>query len=274
MCIVSAEAKLTKTKIMSMAIDNGRHLIAYSNKAKNTSGRVNSMILPIPGKLDKSWFYDTTSYNDFLDDIRKQSTIEMYLSLGMRSKGIDRSFESFEVGFYKIVTTNDIDSLKEHLSTLDDSQRPEISDELLDFFKSHYKGWSFVVCIFSGNKEMDAQPIMFEYEPFDYNTVYFPTMDSHTGGAPDLTEKVKMDHTIILNHSGLNESKVPKLKFSQDVPEILKRRKFVAYKYKESLINGDLYVSLSELGKSSDEDYSAYEMIKRRSSISPSLQES
>ena len=56
MCIVSAEAKLTKTKILSMALDNGRHLLSYTNKAKNLSGKVNSMILPIPGKVDKDWF--------------------------------------------------------------------------------------------------------------------------------------------------------------------------------------------------------------------------
>lgn len=263
MCMVSAEARLTKTKILSMALDNGRHLLAYTNKAKNLSGKVNSMILPIPGTLEKEWFYNTTEYNNFLDNIHKQAEVSRFRSAGV-SKGLSRSFEQFEVGFYKIVTTNDIDMLREHLSGLHESQRPDISDELLNFFKTQYKGWSFVVCIFSGDKEMDAQPIMFEYKPFSYDTIYYPTMDSHTGGAPDLNEDVDMDHTIIVDHIGL-EKFVPNVNFSQEVPEILKRRKFVALKFKSKFKNGDMYLSLDRLNIKTEDNSESFSIIKRRS---------
>ena len=67
MCIVSKEAKLSKTRILSMALDNGNHLLAYSNKVENTSGKQNSMILAVPGELRQEWFMDTSDYNKFLN---------------------------------------------------------------------------------------------------------------------------------------------------------------------------------------------------------------
>ncbi len=261
MCIVSAEAKLTKTKILSMALDNGRHLLSYANEAKNLSGKTNSMILPIPGKVDKKWFYDTTEYKDFLGDIHKQADVElnMYLSAGSKSRGI--SFDEFEVGFYKVVTTNDVDTLVEILGVYG----PEISSELMEFFKTQYKGWSFVCCIFDGDKKMDAQPIMFEYEPFEYNYVYFPMMDSHTGGAPSLNSNVQVDHTLITEYPGVSENMIGKVKFSQEVPEILKRRKFVSTKWKQEMINGDMYIDIGELNSKSDSLNDIFSFFMRKS---------
>jgi len=269
MCITSAKAKLSKTRIMSMALDNGRHLLSYSNKAKNLSGKVNSMILPVPGKVNRDWFHNTTDYNDFLGDIEDQAYIEQFRSRGMASNGIDRgflSFDEFQVGFYKVVTTDNIEALREHLNTLDESQRPDISDELLDFFKEHYGGWSFVICIFSGDKEMDAQPIMFEYEPVEFNYIYFPMMDGHNGGAPDLTGQVSVDHTLIVDFPGLEEDMVRKVKFEQEVPEVLKRRKFVSTKWKQSMRNGDMYVDLGELTRKSKDASEAYSFFMRKAS--------
>ena len=268
MCIVSAEAKLSKTKILSMPLDNGRHLLSYTNKVKNLSGKVNSMILPVPGKVSREWFHETTGYNNFLGDIEKQAYVEEFRSRGLKSKGISRSlsFDEFKVGFYNVVTTNSIDALKEHLSErVAEAQRPDISDELLDFFKEHYDGWSFVVCIFAGNKEMDAQPIMFEYEPVEFDILYFPMMDSHTGGAPNLKEHVSVDHTLIVDFPGLSEERVKKVEFSQDVPEVLKRRKFVSTKWKKSMINGDMYIDLGELNSKSKDASDVFSFFMRKS---------
>ncbi len=265
MCITSAKAELSKTKILSMALDNGRHLLSYSNKAKNLSGRPNSMILPIPGEVNKDWFYNTTEYNNFMSDIERDANAHLYRSAGILSKSKSLNFEEFELGFYKVITTNDIDRLKYRLLDLNESQRPEISEELLNFFKLNYEGWSFVVCIFTGSQEMDAQPIMFEYKPMDYNWIYFPTMDSHTGGAPDLTEKVKMDHTLILDQKGLKESLVSVVNFSQELPEILKRRKYVAHQLKQNFPNGDIYYNLSEIEMETDHKGHCFSHMKKQS---------
>lgn len=247
-----------------MPIDNRRHLLSYSNKVKNLSGKPNSMILPIPGKVDKDWFYNTTEYNKFMNDIERDTNTHLYRSAGILSKSKSLSFDEFELGFYKVITSNDIDRLKYRLLEFDESQRPEISEELLNFFKSNYEGWSFVVCIFSGNKEMEAQPIMFEYEPFEYNWIYFPTMDSHTGGAPDLNEDVRMDHALILDQRGLDESKVSAVKFSQELPEILKRRKYVTHQLKLALPNGDIYYNLSTIEDKTDFAGNCFQRMKKQ----------
>lgn len=134
MCITSGKAELSKTKILSMPLDNGRHLLSYSNKAINLSGKPNSMILPIPGEVNKDWFYNTTEYNRFMNDIERDANAHLYRSAGLLRKSKSLSFDEFEVGFYKVITTNDIDRLKYRLLDFyDESQRPEISEELLNF---------------------------------------------------------------------------------------------------------------------------------------------
>ena len=259
MCIVSAKAELTKTKILSMPLDNGRHLISYKNKAENKSGKVNSMILPIPGKLSKDWFYDTTEYNDFMDEIERRTKVNLTRSLGIERGFKSKSIEEFSLGIYKVISTNDIDALIDRLGVYG----PDISDELLDFFKNHYKGWNFVCCIFDGDKKMDSQPIMFEYEPFDSDWVYFPTMDSHTGGAPDLNESVKLDHTLMTEHSGLEGDTIKEVHFKQEVPEVLRRRKYAAFNPKGSLQNGDMYLKISDLASKGKFRGEFFEKLKR-----------
>lgn len=92
MCITINTAVLSKTKILSVPVNNGNHFIAYSNSVKNTSGKPNAMIFAIPGKTSPSLFYDTTKYKDFMDTIIKKSDlVEDYY--GIRSRGCQK--ESF-----------------------------------------------------------------------------------------------------------------------------------------------------------------------------------
>lgn len=282
MCIVSKEAKLSKTRIMSMALDNGRHLLSYSNKVENTSGQPNSMILAIPGKVSREWFYDTSKYNKFLEDIENKAYLSYENSQGIYSRGISKGklatkgFDRFKVGMYDILITDNIDNIydftegEEHVNENDllkPEFRPEISEELLSFFRTHYAGWHFVICVFSGTEVMESQPIMFEYEPNHPDWLYFPTMDSHTGGAPKLGELVEIDHTLIYEYPGLRKPVVRNMKFSQDVPELLKRRNYVSTKwgedYRQKLPNGDMYIHVPSLEKLADDRKFCYEGFNR-----------
>lgn len=271
MCIVSAEAKLSSTRILSMPVGKGRHVLAYSNKAKNMSGKTNAMILPVPGKLKQKWFKDTTKYNKFLEDIERDAYINMYRSKGIKERGMKKSasrgFEQFSVGMYDVMITDDIDNIYGvEYDALKPEKRPEISEELLNFFRTQYAGWSFVICMFDGAKEMESQPVMFEYKPFDYNTIYFPTMDCHTGGAPDLKADVKMDHTLMFDYPGLEGKWVPKVKFKQEIPEKLKRRSFISTKWKNKMKNGDMYMNVSNLEKVSSDVENLDKLLKRATS--------
>jgi hypothetical protein len=54
MCITINKASLSKTNILSIPVENNRHFLAYINSVKNLSGKPNSMILHIPGKIKQS----------------------------------------------------------------------------------------------------------------------------------------------------------------------------------------------------------------------------
>jgi len=141
---------------------------------------------------------DTTDYSKFLKDIENQAHLEYDESHGIRSRGFSmksKSFDRFNLGMYDVLISEDVREIVERLGALG----PEIDGELINFFETHYKGWSFVLCIFDGNEEMDSQPITFEYEPFHYNWLYFPTMDSHSGGAPSFIKQLrKPNHRLVV----------------------------------------------------------------------------
>lgn len=244
MCITTKPARLSKTQILAMTLDNGNHLLAYCNRVKNISGQANAMILAVPGEVNQSNFYDTTEYNQFLKNLEahiKPKYRSMYLS---KSLSLDEA-EVFDNGIYTVVISKSADAIKNALeASVPAEKRPEISSDLLNFFADHYKDWNLVVCCFSGDKEMEAQPIMFEYKPFYPDYLYFPGMDAHNGDKPDLSKQVPMDHTIIFSIK--NETDGTYKIFKQEVPEILKNREYKGTIINGPALNGDWYVNIKE----------------------------
>ncbi len=255
MCITSRKAHLSQTKILSLPLENGNHFIAYGNSAKNESGKPNAMILPIPGRTKPEWFHNTAKYKSFLNDIVKEATLSNWLGLRSRSlkakslKGDSfGSYEKFQLGMYTVGLADSFDGIAAFLVSLSDEERPEIGEELQQFFRNHYKDWSFAVCCFSSNKTIDAQPIAFEYTPIDPNLIYFPTMDAHDGGAPKLDEEVDVDHTFIFEHTGPREKKYAMEHIElDDVPDFLNRKKYRITPIYEFEQNGDTVVRIDEL---------------------------
>ena len=250
MCITVAEAKLSKTKILTMPLDNGNHYMAYSNSFVNEkqNGK-NAMILPIKGKTKQEWFYDTTNYKSFLDDIVNSSTDDKYM--GYASRGISKglNIEIFNVGMYNVGLTDSIDSAAIFLS----DNNVEVKEELINFFREKYVDFSFAVCIFDSTEKIDSQPIAFEYIPNDNTVLFYPTMDCHTGDAPDLREFVETDHHIIYVHD-FNESEFKFAKTSitlNNVPDYLNNKKYRFLKLNQSLKNGDIYINIDSINKAS-----------------------
>jgi hypothetical protein len=250
MCITTAPARLSKTKILASKMDNGNHLLSYSNTAKNISGRPNAMILPVPGKLNKELFFDTTLYNNFLKDIEYQIKPKSRgASLKSFKSVLSDDVEDFQVGMYRILLSENLPAIQKVLNELPEAQRPQISQELYDFFASHYAGWSFVVCCFDSSKETDSQPIMFEYKPMYPDYLYYPGMDSHNGLAPEPGSAVRVDHCLMVQELGedINGRKANNFfKQKEYVPEFLVKH------YNGKIVdginsNGDWYVSIDDL---------------------------
>jgi hypothetical protein len=247
MCITVNHAHLSNTKILSLPLENGNHFIAYSNKVKNKSGKPNAMILPIPGETNPSMFHNTESYRDFMNEITKKCRLgEDYL--GMHFRGIlsagKKGFERFELGMYTIGLSRNFQGAREFLNSLPEDKRPEISEKLKNFFEEKYAGWSFAVCVFDSEKEIDAQPIAFEYKPFSSSLIFFPTLDGHDGNAPDINELVTVDHTFIYEHTGemTEEYEQKFVTLNIPVPDFLQHRKFRAIHVSGRQKNGDTFL--------------------------------
>lgn len=252
MCITVNHAKLAKTKILSIPVGNGNHFMAYSNSVRNTSGQPNAMILPIPGKTKKEWFYDTTKYKEFLEEIVDNSKLdEDYY--GIHSKGISKgilSAERFQVGNYDVVLSNSMEDLKSYIDSIDENKKPKLNEELVNFFTKTYPNCSFAVCMFDSDKTIDAQPIALEYTPNNPYELFFPTVDSHDGKAPNLTEMVSTDHTFIYEHNGKQDGQLVKesTKLNSDVPDFLKNRKYRFFNSRSNReINGDTFMSIEDI---------------------------
>lgn len=255
MCCTVEKAKLSNTKILSLPLDNGNHFIAYGNSVRNESGKPNAMILPIPGRTKPEWFHNTKKYKSFLTDITKKATWMNWM--GWNTRGLMKSaslgdnfssYEKFQLGMYTVGLSDSFDGIAAFLNSLPDDERPAVSKELQEFFKSHYPNWSFAICCFNTSKPIDAQPIAFEYTPMDPNNLYFPTMDAHNGGAPDLDEKVEVDHMFIYEHTGPREDKYAMEHIDLDnVPDFLNKRKYRTMSMGGYMSNGDTVVNITEM---------------------------
>lgn len=269
MCITINHAKLSKTKILSLALENGNHFISYSNSVKNLSGKPNAMILPIPGRTYPELFHNTESYKDFMDEIiEKCDLIENYMGIqskGMRSRGIDTelSFESFQLGMYSVGLSKNFQGIREFLNQLSEEKRPVISESLKEFFEEKYAGWSFAVCVFDSDQAIDTQPIAFEYEPFNYGFLYYPTMDGHDGSAPDLNAMVDVDHTFIYEHIGKMTEKYYKTHVTLDakVPYFLQDRKYRKVFSKGKARNGDTFVKHFDMREINFKDEPSFKRV-------------
>src|ERR1019366_6758932 len=116
----------------------------------------------------------------------------------------------------------------------------------LHFFSTTYKDFSFVCCLFDSREKMDAQPIAFDYIPNNKNMLFYPTMDSHTGGAPR-KEIVEVDHMIIAPRKATTMT-VPKVVDTSFIktPDFLNNREWATYKLDNNYQNGDTYFDLTQ----------------------------
>jgi hypothetical protein len=254
MCITSGPAVLSKTRILSFKVDENKHFLSYSNSAKNLSNKPNAMILPVPGTVKQSDFVDTTAFPKFMEHLEEALTPRQRGGsfLGGQSKGIDlnaRRITHFQSGMYEVfiaaggtgpalvgMLQGKKHPVQEALKVLQPSKRPEISKELLEWYDKFYPGWDLVVCVFGADKVMESQPIAFTYRPLPEwkDALFYPAVDSHSGGIPDLNEDVDVDHFLFAPSS--RGATIPS---QSSMPKYLLARTFNGVKQNDHRSNGD-----------------------------------
>lgn len=234
MCITSKRADLSKTKILSYKLDNGKHLLSYKNIVKNRAGVPNCMLLAIPGKVTKEDFIDTTSFGDFFKDFETSMPRERSLSKSFATLDFSEPVH-LTLGLYEILIAENAKDIPGAIEKISQEKRPEIDQELINWFSNYYAGWNIVLCCF--NENIESQPIMFTYEPKDPDFLYFPAVDSH-GETPDLEEFVEVDHSLYYNGSHFD------VVYSKEVPNYMPKSLSMTHYTDVKMRNGDWFFDI------------------------------
>lgn len=264
MCITLQDAKLAQTKAgVLVNFLTETHTLIYQNKSKNTSNLPNAMVLPILGKVVQNGFTDTTPFNRFVDDIvraGKPVTRGLVVTFG---GGGAKGVELHEVGKYTIVHAYgaSVDQIQLALQQVPEAKRSTISNELLEWYNTHYDNPELVICCFSNTSVEDNQPIMVEYVPRDLHTLMIPGADSHDGKVPSNKRGTDRDHVlfvgevhgnssqVLFNHEIGEEHKVPfihNVNFTQQVPTAIKNAAWASMQEDVMGMNCDWFFKLRE----------------------------
>ena len=255
MCMSAAPSKMSDTLLyVGEASRNKKtvHVLAYQNKAINKTSAPNAMILPFPActPMDERNVIDTTNFKSFLTDIAEATKYQGKL---LGSRGFSRRYESlgddalvFDVGSYTVVLAENVFDIPKALTKVPEDKRPNLSTRFLEGFDKLYTDQPVAVCCW--NSKVEAEPLLWWYEPEDVNTLFVPTMDAHDGAPPDLKVNVYADHTISAG-SAIKSMGAPiryRDKIPKDVMNLLPTN-VQGTKWNTLMKNGDSFIKTDEV---------------------------
>lgn len=257
MCCTFTKSVMSKTRIyVGEAEKDGKHVhvMAYQNVAKTLGP--NAMVLPFPTDvaMGPANMIDTRKFKSFLKDISEASRqiTKGFSAGGMRGerRGMTlgaKAAQVFDVGSYTVVLAENVDQITEALTRVPAHKRPTVSQKFLNGYGDLYPNDPIAVCCWNGS--IEAEPLMWWYEPRDRTELFIPTMDAHDGGAPNLHEEVQTDHIISVGSVGPTGGHQVRYS-SQDIPEGVKDLlpSYVhGHKLPTFLENGDCFVKTASL---------------------------
>lgn len=271
MCVSLGPAKFSNTILyVGSAVRNGRnvHVLGYQNTAQNlntaenlvTFGRMsggqgqstasgNAMILPFPAAvpMSKQNVVDTSKCPQILKTIAEAvKPMARSSSKGSRSLSFSAPVEIYDTGIYTVVLARDPRDVPAALTLVPIEKRPDLKPEIFEAYAKWYPGWQIQVCCFNNAEAIEADPLLFWFEPAFPESYFAPTLDSHTGGVPDLEARVELDHTIAVK---AGDQKGSQIAFTKPVPasvfELLPRFA-IGKEFDGTLKNGDFYFIKAE----------------------------
>ena len=248
MCITLAPSKMSKTIVScteTIHPETGRliHVAGYQNKATSLAGP-NAMLLPFPSRvaMGPGNVLDTTQtkrlLNDYATAVQYDGSRGMTKGFRSRSMSFD-SIQVFEAGSFHVVLANNAADIPSAIRFVPANKRPKVNQALFDKYSELYPDadWQFALCCWDGS--VDAEPMLWWYEPKDSSHLFFPALDAHDGLPPKLGARVQVDHTLVVG-STINGmcSPIPVM-FRDTIPETLKP--YVA-RHVAGTIIGDTYL--------------------------------
>lgn len=175
------------------------HVLGYQNTARSEVAGPNAMILPIPAPLGPDNAIDMRPHAALLR--RYVASLRPAGAGAPREASAGRGIQVFERGSYAIVLARDAElaSIDAAIAGLPEARRPSLAPELLDFYLRSYPGWHLAICCFSG--EVEAEPMLWWYEPLHPHALFLPGVDAHDGGPPQRERLVALDHSLVIGRS-------------------------------------------------------------------------
>lgn len=286
MCVSLAPAKFSKTTLyIGEALKGNKlvHVLGYQNTAQNLSDvpqvlssarrqrtdafwesmmdelpgtTGNAMILPFPAaeEMTEENVIDTSGCKRILKDmasaIRPSTRGGALLSASYGAKSV----RVFDTGIYTVVLATAPTLIPGVLNQVPEAKRPPLNEEVFEAYEKWYPGWQVALCCFNNSEAVEADPLMWWYEPKFPKGLFAPGLDSHTGGVPVLDSDVDVDHTIVLGSYRMGEKGYEVRYSDKSVPDAtmaLLPDRVIGESFGGSYRNGDFgfYVSDVHEGK-------------------------
>lgn len=133
---------------------------------------------------------DTRGFDTFLDDIHKATRIRGRSEL----RSLASSAQVFHVGSYTVVLAERSEAIAQAISRVPEKKRPAVNPSVLQAFDELYPGWPLAVCCWDGT--VQAEPLLWWYEPKTPGWLFAPALDAHDGQPPDPDAHVHVDHHV------------------------------------------------------------------------------
>jgi len=227
------------------------HVMGYQNKAKNLSAGPNAMILPIPtaSKLGPENAIDTRKFSGFLDDIAEATKTPTFRRGRSRSMDVDslEDTQVFDVGSYTVSLGTKMGAAMAGLDRVPDHKRPDMNPLVVASLAGLYPGWAFAICCWDG--KIEAEPLLWWYEPKVPSFLFAPALDAHDGEAPSKKD-VLVDHIVTFGSTLKSTGMMPIRyvdKIPADVADLLPT-KAVGQKLQRMMPNGDFWYPTQHFG--------------------------
>ena len=249
MCCTLQPARLSKTILYAGEATRENklvHVLGYQNNARNLYSGPNAMILPFPaiGSMgaincleakDLRWVM-----SDLAKAVRPPPRRSVDTLLGSRLSLGSKSISVFESGSYTVVLAENANDIPLALDKVPQNKRPAVNEEVFDFYANQYPNWPIALCCFESKRDTEADPLIWWYEPMDDKTLFAPAVDAHNGLAPDLNQKVHVDHSVVFG--SMVNPKGNKVLFRNKLPPHLRDfipESVVGREYDQAMPNGD-----------------------------------
>ena len=258
MCCTLRPAELSKTILYSGEAERERnlvHVLGYQNRAKNRFDGPNAMILPFPaaGPMGPRNCLETTGLRWLMNDLAAAVHVERLTrsasrGFGSLALGSAKSVTVFDSGEYTVVLADDARDIPSALERVPEAKRPDMNEEIFDAYAKWYPEWPIALCCFASRKEVEAEPLLWWFEPKDPKVLFAPALDAHSGNAPDLTEHVRVDHSVVFG-STLHSRGQP-VRYRREVPRHVSpfvADRVVGEEFQTALTNGDFAIPVARM---------------------------